>query len=164
MHLPIEFILLWLLPALSMSLRGGTFHNYLAHQAATTLRRAGCRVSYEHPLFLTDGRRNDVDLLVSRNGQRWICEVETTARHAQDNAAKAQLAGLPLWIIVPTRRLRQNVRRKLDLNSGSKVPIKILLPDQVLSELTRCFPLFSAANGSIFPRKTNPSTPSGPTS
>ena len=75
-------------------------------------------------------------------------EVETTCRHAADNAWKAVQVSVPLWFVVPRRRLQFEIARKLDplgLRPGGE-PIKILLSGQVEQELVRYLSLFIPAN------------------
>lgn len=75
-------------------------------------------------------------------------EIETTARHAVDNARKAAMVDVPLWVIVPTRRLKSDLTRKLKdlaIRSGNQ-PIKILLLGQLRKELTNYLSLFIPAN------------------
>ena len=60
-------------------------------------------------------------------------EVETTLRHAIDNAKKAALVDVPLWVIVPTRRLKLELFCRLNplaLRPGGE-PVKVLLLGQL---------------------------------
>jgi hypothetical protein len=96
--------------------------------------------------------RNDVttyfDVFAQRGSVALAFEVETTSRHAVDNARKASLVGIPLWFVVPRRRLKLELTRKLkplDLRPGGE-PIKILLLAQLEQELRNYLSLFIPAN------------------
>jgi hypothetical protein len=129
-------------------MRGGAFHNFLVAQSAEQFQEAGFEVLIEYPLQLLDGRRDYIDLLARREGAMIACEVETTARHVLDNLAKARTLGLTLWFVVPTRKVRAAVARKVQRASKtpSDAPIQILLIGEVFQRLTSCLPSFSAAN------------------
>jgi hypothetical protein len=76
------------------------------------------------------------------------CEIETTARHGVDNALKAAAVNIPLWIIVPTNKVKIKISRKLkplQLRPGGK-PIKILLLGQLERELEECQSLKPLSN------------------
>lgn len=131
-----------------LHLRGGTLHNYIVNRAAGALQRAGFGVFCEHPVRLADDRLDFVDLLVRCGSWEFCVEVETSPRRVLTNAAKADVAGLPLWLVVPNRKVRQAVARKL-----KKVPyhpgglrIYILLLGELEQTLTNYIPLFSAAD------------------
>lgn len=77
------------------------------------------------------------DLLAIKGQYKVACEVETTRRHAIDNALKASIVDIPLWFIVPTRNIKNQIAdrlKKLRMKPGSE-PIKILLLDQLEQEL-----------------------------
>lgn len=137
-----------LLTILVLFLRGDSLHNFLVLEAENILQDEGFETFCEHPEKLPDGRTDFIDLL-ARRGDFLICvEVETTARRALVNVAKAQQLGLPLIIIVPNRSVRKSVQNKLDkagIRPGGHA-IYILLLSQLKQEVTNCFPLFSAAN------------------
>ncbi len=129
-------------------MRGRIFHNFLVALTVATFRQMGFEVLIEYALYLADGRADYVDLLAWRENYTAICEIETTARHALENLAKAKLLNLPLWIIVPNRKVRLEVGNKL-MRAGcnpEKDSFQISMPDELPQRLTDCFPLFSLAN------------------
>lgn len=131
-------------------MRGKAFHNHLVGLAASAFCQAGFEVHFEYGLKLCDGRADYVDLLAQREGVSVICEVETTARHALDNLAKAELLGMPLWIVVPNRKIKSEVARKLRAAGYKprKGAFHISLSGDVSQGLMDCFPSFSSANTS----------------
>jgi hypothetical protein len=130
------------------AMRGGALHNFLAAKAAGRFREAGFGVLIEHPLELPDGRLDFVDLLARHDGYTIACEVETTARHVLENLEKARTLDLTLWIVVPNRKVRSAVARKIRRapKSQSGESVQILLIGEVFQRLTDYFPSFSAAN------------------
>ena len=141
---------------LPMFVRGGTLHNHIVREAAILFGRAGFGVSLEHAVALEDGRTDFVDLLVWCRTWEFCVEVETSARNVLTNAAKAEMAGLPLWVIVPNRRVRQAVAARLATTSyhPGGLRIYILLAGELDQRLTHYFPLFSPANTPRENRKT----------
>ena len=141
-------IVTFMLFGLPMFLRGGGFHNHLVYETARIFGLAGFRVRLERPVHLPDGRLNFLDLLAERGDCSIAVEVETSARRILINAAKAEQAGLPLWVVVPTRKVKKAVAKKLN-QSGLRpggLRIYILLLSQLNKEVTRCFPYFPPAN------------------
>lgn len=137
-----------LLTILVLFLRGNTLHTYLVLESEKILRDGGFETSLEHPEKLPDGGTDFIDLL-ARRGDFLVCiEVETTARYVRTNAVKARQLGLPLVVIVPNRSVKKAVQNKLrqaDVRPGG-YDIYILLLSELKQELTKYFPLFSAAN------------------
>ena len=128
-------------------MRGDPLHNCTAEKAKATAGLVFDFVACEYGL-----RRNGVttffDILARQGSITLAIEVETTSRHAVDNARKAALVGVPMWIIVPLRRLKLEITRKLaplGLRPGGE-PIKILLLGQLEQELTNYLSFFIAAN------------------
>ena len=83
------------------------------------------------------GTNHYFDLLAIKGQYKVVCEVETTRRHAIDNALKASIVDIPLWFIVPTRNTRNQIAdrlKKLRMKPGNE-PVKILLLDQLEQEL-----------------------------
>lgn len=140
-----------------LHLRGGTLHNYVVNRVADMFRRAGFGVFCEHPIRLDDGRLDFVDLLVQCGTWEFCVEVETSARRALTNAAKADAAGLPLWVVVPNKKVQRVVGRKLEKAAFRPGGLKICIPlsGELEQTLTNCFPLFSSANVPVENRKTN---------
>ena len=117
-------------------MRGGAFHNKIIEEAKKIFNNHGWQAYTEHRY-----RCNDIttylDLLTVKGNKKIACEVETTARHAVDNAVKALSAGLDLWIIVPSRTLRHQIEHKL-ISSGLNTKhknVRILLFCQLGAEL-----------------------------
>ena len=151
------FIIATALLLTPLFIRGGAFHNHMVHEADAIFGRAGFRTWLEQAVPLLDNRRDFLDLVVQRGNCTLCVEVETSARHVRVTAAKADALGLPLWIVVPNRKVRQSVVNKLDKVSyrpgGRK--IYILLLGQLDQILMNCFPLFSPANETRENRKKN---------
>ena len=121
-------------------MRGNPFHNTIAHQAEAIFVRLNWHVSVEY-YFTAEEITGFFDLLATKEQYRLACEIETTPRHAVDNAIKAQKAHTPLWFIVPTKKLKDQIAyrlKTLNIMSGKK-PIKILLLRQLEQELA-CYP------------------------
>ncbi|MCK5000313.1 MAG: hypothetical protein KAS23_12290, partial [Anaerohalosphaera sp.] len=83
-------------------MRGKAFHNRIAMEAKTILNNHSWQVHTEHRCR-KNGITTYLDLFAIKGNKAIACEVETTSRHAVDNARKAQAVGVVLWIIVPTR-------------------------------------------------------------
>jgi hypothetical protein len=128
-------------------MRGRTLHNFIAKQVERTANRFFDFVTCEYCV-----RKNGVttffDIFARQGPVTLAIEIETSFRHAVDNAWKAAQVGVPLWFVVPRRRLQFEITRKLDplgLRPGGK-PIKILLLGQLEQELSHYLSLFIAAN------------------
>ena len=117
-------------------MRGALFHNTIAEQAKAIFIRHGWQVHTEYR-YRNNGTTTYLDLFAARADYEIACEVETTARHAVDNAAKALAAGIPLWVIVPSRRLRRQIERNLASSGicGNGKAVKILLLCQLEAEV-----------------------------
>jgi hypothetical protein len=99
----------------------------------------GWHTSTEHR-FRANGTTTYIDLFAVHERYRLACEIETTSRHALDNAQKAQAVGIPLWFLVPTRKVKRQIANKLktqELTPGGE-PIKVLLLSELDNELARC--------------------------
>ena len=101
------------LAILALFLRGGNLHNYLVIKSEGILQGAGFETRQECPKKLPDGGLDFVDLLAEKEGFLVCIEVETSARYVLTNAAKAEQLGLPLIVIVPTRKIQKSVQNKL---------------------------------------------------
>jgi hypothetical protein len=131
-----------------LCLRGDALHNLLVERTGEAFRQGGFEVRLEHGIRLSDNRTDYVDLFARRGTSTVVCEIETSARYVLVNVAKAEALGLPLWVVVPNRKVLSAVARRLkragyDLR---KRPIRILLQAEVHQEVMSSFPLFSAAN------------------
>ncbi|MHC4680118.1 MAG: hypothetical protein ACYTEK_15635 [Planctomycetota bacterium] len=120
-------------------MRGDLFHNRLTQKARTTFEHFRWRVSIEHR-FQANETTTYFDLLAVNGHHNLACEIETTPRHAMDNAQKAQAVGIPLWFVVPTRKVKRQIADKLkaqNLTPGGE-RIKVLLLSELENELARC--------------------------
>ena len=117
-------------------MRGKTFHNQIADETKAIFSNHRWKVYTEHR-YRKNGITTYLDLFAIRDDQAIACEVETTSRHAVDNALKAQVVGVVLWIIVPTRTLRRQIEHKLKSSSVIKnhQSIKTILLSQLNTEL-----------------------------
>lgn len=144
-------------------MRGGLLHNHLVAMAAKVFKAFGLEARTECPLRLQDGRLDFVDLLVWGGNHAVACEVETTPRHVLANVEKAQALELPLWVIVPNRRICRTVSRKVWRSWSGRVGpvIKFLTIPQLPQAVVDCLPLFSPANMGWENGKTIQSTAAG---
>jgi hypothetical protein len=110
-------------------------HNELAGEVRVLLERLGWQVSTEKR-FVAAGTTAYFDLFAVKEGRQIALEIETTARHALDNAQKARAIGVPVWFVVPRRRTKRQIVRKLDtcLDAGGE-SVKVLLLGEIESEL-----------------------------
>ncbi len=118
-------------------MRGKSLHNHIAFRLKAILESCYLPVSLEH-YIQRNGTADVVDILVQCGKIQWAIEIETTIRHALDNANKAAAVDIPLWIVVPTSSLAASVPARLkplDLHPGGQ-PIKILLLGQVQKAVT----------------------------
>lgn len=111
-------------------MRGGAFHNFIVGRCATALRRAGFAAELEAHRRLADGRLDAIDLVARRGEFTVAVEVETTPRGVASNAEKALALALPLWIVVPDRRVQRAAHVRLvraGVVGGERIQI-LLLP------------------------------------
>ena len=116
-------------------MRGDPFHNELAGKVRALLERLGWQVWTERR-FVAAGTTAYFDLFAVKDGHEIAFEVETTARHALDNARKAHVMGVLVWFIAPRRGTKRQIIARLDrfLVAGSEA-VKVLLLGEVESEL-----------------------------
>lgn len=117
-------------------MRGNLFHKRLAQKAQITFENFDWRISIEHRVH-ANGTTTFFDLFAEINHYKLACEIETTPRHAIDNARKAQAVGMPLWFLVPTRKVKRQIAGKLNnqnLAPGGE-PIKVLILSELENEL-----------------------------
>ncbi len=122
-------------------MRGKPFHNKIAQDTKAILNKHGWHVIMEHCVKV-DNITTYFDLYATKGNQTIACEVETTPRHAMDNAAKALITEIPLWIIVPSRALRRQIEQKLisaNLISNDQT-IRVLLLSQLEVDITNYGP------------------------
>ena len=128
-------------------MRGEILHNTMGKTTGATLRGFFSEVYPEYK-YCRNGVVTYLDLFARQSQFVLACEIETTARHGVDNAIKAAAVDIPLWIIVPTNKVKVKLLRKLKLlklRPGGK-PIKILLLGQLQRELEECPSLKPLAN------------------
>jgi hypothetical protein len=128
-------------------MRGQFLHNYKAEWIRTKLIPTPVQVQMECRI-----RRNGItayfDLLLQIQDVLLAIEIETSARHIHDTAMKAAIIDIPLWIVVPTRRIKEQARQKLahlNVAPGGE-PIKLSLLGQIENELMNYLSLFITAN------------------
>jgi len=128
-------------------MRGKVFHNHMVKGAEAVFTHFNWLMYLEHCV-----RRNGVttyfDLLAVMPDRLLGCEIETSSRHIIENAQKANAVAIPVWFIVPTRKVRNLAAAKikqLDITPGGE-PIKLLLPSQLEQELMNYLPLTIQAN------------------
>lgn len=117
-------------------MRGGAFHNKIVEEVKAIFGNHNWQ-AYTEYRYRKNGITTYLDLLAVRGKKKIACEVETTARHAVDNAVKALSAGVDLWIIVPSRTLGRQIEHKLrysGLNTKHQT-VRILLFCQLETEL-----------------------------
>jgi hypothetical protein len=113
-------------------MRGRPFHNKLVKDAESIFSAFGWETNTEQ-MFCVDGITTYFDFYARDGPLQVACEIETTRRHAIDNLKKAQAVGMPLWIIVPTRKVRRQIQRSLgrkQVFSGDK-PVAVIVPDEL---------------------------------
>ena len=117
-------------------MRGKAFHNQIVEQAEAIFSSRHWQTSTEHR-YRKNGTTTYLDLFAVKGNLEIACEIETTARHAIDNAVKAQSTAIVLWIIVPTRKLRRQIKHKLKSSALIKnhQSIKTILLSQLNTEL-----------------------------
>lgn len=148
MTTPLIMIMVLFLLSLPIGLRGHAFHNLLVKKAAEIFTWQGFVVYAEFPFPTVARQRNFVDLVVCWEKSVLLCEIETSARHVTENAAKAQIVNLPLWVIVPNRNVQLAVAKKLDpalYRPGGRA-IQIPVISELSQRVIRCFPDLPLAN------------------
>ena len=98
--------------------RGGHIHNLvlLGPIAEMALAIPKARVDREAAIKVGD-RILYGDLLIQTDHFRVLVEVELTAKRAVNDLAKAAaVAPCELWIVVPNRRVREAVKRRLSVS------------------------------------------------
>lgn len=124
-------------------MRGLKFHNHMVDGICQDLYAPGCKTWKEYFLLLPDGRFNFADIYFEQSGIGLIIEVETTLRNLVSNVQKAALSELPIWVVVPTRHLREAAQRKLLRHSIPKIDFPIVC---LVSEIKRQKQLFFPEN------------------
>jgi|GEM_PF-4536277 len=116
-------------------MRGEAFHNSIVDQAGRifTSHRWEVYMEYRYPCSAVT---TYLDIFAVRGCWKIGCEVETTPRHILDNAVKAAIAGIPLLVIVPSRKLQRLGRRTIESSDIAGVSMtKVLLLSQLEHEL-----------------------------
>jgi hypothetical protein len=130
-------------------MRGDPLHNYKAVYLKEMLCTLPVLIFLEYLM-----RKNNItaffDLLIKVGKFQLAVEIETTRRHLLDNARKAHALNIPVWFVVPTRKLQTQALKMLEplnLMPGGQ-PIKVFLLAQAANELRNYVSLIIAANNS----------------
>ncbi len=117
-------------------MRGKLFHNMIVQKAKVVFTEHNWQVQTECCIKKA-GTNYYFDLLATKGRYEIACEIETTRRHAIDNALKASIVDIQLWFVVPTQNIRKQIADKLKRISitPANMPTKILLLDQLEQEL-----------------------------
>ena len=119
-------------------MRGGAFHNKIVEEVRAVFLSYGWEVETEF-CCQRNGITTFFDVYAENSPDRIGCEIETTARHAIDNARKAEAVGIHVWFVVPTRKLQRRIVRRFtkpDLIPNNK-STKVLLLGELERELAR---------------------------
>ena len=98
---------------MSPQIKGKAFHAYLVNTARDILQDHGFVTSIEVPMPLPDGRKNFIDLVGKQEQCTLAVEVETTERYVVSNTHNAATLELPLFIVVPSPKIKRRVLAKL---------------------------------------------------
>jgi len=116
--------------------RGDPLHKYQAEYLGGISRSFPVMTYIEYPK-----RKNDItdflDVFIELGPFQLAIEIETTRRHLLDNARKAHALGIPVWFVVPTRKLRTQalkMLKPLNLRPGGQA-IKVFLLAPAAKEL-----------------------------
>ncbi len=113
-------------------MRGGNFHNKMVKDAESTFRDYRWKTFLEKR-YCSKNVITYFDLYATKDSKHIACEIETTCRHAIDNLLKAQMAGVPLWIIVPTRNMKKKIQAFLNKENAfsEQVPVRCIFSNQL---------------------------------
>jgi len=114
-------------------------HRMCAELAILSRTEYGVRVN---------GRCLSIDVAAWIANRFVAIEIETTVHHIDKTIAKVCMAGAELWIVVPTRKLRGQMRnklRRLDLYTDNG-RFKLLLQSQVEQEFANSLSQSTPAN------------------
>lgn len=128
-------------------MRGKALHNYMASEIKTACNQLSVRSELEYAIQF-DGVKVYFDIALWVKESFLVCEVETTLRNVIHNVQKAHAAGVELWVIVPTRKLRRQVANRLgriEIKPAGR-QINLLLLDQFTQALTNKLSLSIVAN------------------
>ena len=118
--------------------RGGAFHNKIVEEVREVFLFYGWEVETEF-CCQRNGITTFLDVYAVKGDVEIACEVETTTRHAIDNARKVEAVGIYVWFVVPTRKLQRKIVRRFT-NPGlipNNKSIKVLLLGELERELAR---------------------------
>ncbi len=123
-------------------MRGQSFHNFIADQAAHKFQALGWDVEKEYPIEMPDGRTDYADIYACKNGRVLLAEVESTVRNLSSNIDKAAALNLPLIVILPNRKTLkaavQKYKRRKKLPRSP--PVIFLLLSQITGQKRIYFP------------------------
>lgn len=116
-------------------MRGDSFHNELARRVQALLEHLGWQVWLEKR-WEEAGTTAYFDVFATRAEYQIAFEIETTVRHAMDNARKARAVGVPVWFVVPNRGTKRQIIRQLDrCPAVAGDGVAVLLLDEIEGEL-----------------------------
>ncbi len=118
--------------------RGGAFHNKIVEEVRGVFLSYGWEVETES-CCQRNGITTFFDVYAVKGDVEIACEVETTARHAIDNARKAEAVGIHAWFVVPTRKLQRQIVCRFTKPGfiPNNKSIKVLLLGELEHELAR---------------------------
>jgi hypothetical protein len=119
-------------------MRGQPFHNKIVNDAQQLFSELGWESETEYR-YSKDGTTTFFDLYARDAPLHVACEIETSCRHAIDNFKKAQAVRMPLWIIVPTRKIRSQIQRSLGRKQAvsAGMPVIIMVPDELKKHIVK---------------------------
>lgn len=122
-------------------MRGNPFHNKIAQEAQTIFICQNWQVFTEYG-YKVDGSTTYFDLFATKGCHKLACQIETTSRHVIENALKAQVVSIPVWFIVPNRKVRKQIVNKLNRNRIrlNKERLNLLLLSNLGKELFDYWP------------------------
>jgi hypothetical protein len=128
-------------------MRGRVLHNCLAEDVKAVCDRKRIRSVMEYAVC-SPSTTAYFDVAAWPAKRFVAIEIETTVRHIDRTLAKAQMAGVELWVVVPTRKLRGQIKNKLRrLGIRAKNGhFKLFLQSQVEQEFTNYLSLSTPAN------------------
>ena len=128
-------------------MRGRVLHNCLAEDVKAVCDRKRIRSVMEYAVCLPSTTAY-FDVAAWLANRFVAIEIETTVRHIDRTVAKARMAGVELWVVVPTRKLRGQIKNRLR-RLGIRVKngrFKLFLQSQVEQEFTNYLSLSTPAN------------------
>jgi hypothetical protein len=128
-------------------MRGKILHNALAGDVKAACDRQRIRSKTEYAVCLPSWT-GYFDIAAWPANRFVAIEIETTVRHIDRTVAKAAGAGAELWVVVPTRKLRGQIRNRLKRLGirAQKGRFKLFVQSQVEEALTNYLSQTTPAN------------------